>query len=348
MNQRKMKWRNSMGLWRAGEWFIVTLSAGVSFALLRLLFEYNFGKSSSTRDAVCMFFGIIVIVGVIVYVLNRTFNSYISRLTNGLRSVADGDYTVRLDLPESGPLYEAYEDFNKMAAQLQSVQTLREDFINNFSHEFKTPVTAINGFAELLSEPQITEEDRSEYLQIILDESARLADLANLTLLLSSLESKEIVPNKSPFSADEEIKRCAILLASQWEKKRIAFSVDLAELTYAGDREMLRHVWLNLMSNAIKYTPEGGEIDISLAHDGAELIFTVADTGVGMEEYVIEHAFDRYYQGDPSRRGRGQGLGLGLSVTKQIVELCGGRIEVSSAPDQGSSFTVRLPMKNAP
>ena len=221
------------------------------------------------------------------------------------------------------------------------VQTLREDFINSFSHEFKTPITAVSGFAELLQEPGLTEEERSQYLQIIAEEAHRLANLANSTLLMSRLESQHSIPEKEPFPLDEQIKRCTILLSSAWEKKRIAFSADLEPVSYVGNEELMRHVWLNLLNNAIKFTPEGGEVSVTLQCSPEQIQVRISDTGIGMSPEMMTHIFDQYYQGEPNHTEKG--LGLGLSIVHRIVELCGGQILVDSIPDQGSVFTVLLP-----
>ncbi len=280
-------------------------------------------------------------VGAIAWAFSRHLNRTISRLTRGLRAVADGDFTVRIDSRLAGPLQGAYADFNKMAGDLQSVQTLRTDFINNFSHEFKTPITAIRGFAELLQEPETTEAEREEYLQIIVDESGRLAELSNSALLLSRLDAQQTVEKRETFSLDEQIKRCAILLSGRWESKHITFSAELAEVSYCGDPELLRHVWINLLDNAVKYTPDGGEITVTLVERPDAVAVTIADTGIGMDEEVRAHVFDKYYQGEPGAR-TGRGLGLGLSLARRIVDLHGGSITLQTAPNQGTTFTVLL------
>ncbi len=269
-------------------------------------------------------------------------NHRTARLADGLRAVADGDFSVRLDAKKGGPLRPAFQDFNTMAAELQSVQTLRSDFIHNFSHEFKTPITAIAGFAELLQEPGCTEEDRAQYLQVILDEANRLAELASSTLLLSQLDAQQSVPDKAPYALDEQIKQCVILLSGAWNRKKLAFSADLPEVIYSGSAEMMRHVWLNLLNNAIKFTPEGGEIEVTMRRGEGCVEVAVSDTGIGMSEEIQAHMFDKYYQGDPSHTGKG--LGLGLSIVHRIVELCGGRIDVRSRENEGSTFTVVLPL----
>ena len=342
MRRAPCKKRKDLAGWLALESVIVTLTSASVFILLHIwgTFYWNVTPKSSTL----VFWSLVImgaIVGITSTLFSRHFNHLVSGLTGGLKSVAEGDFSRRLDPKKGGPLEAAYEDFNKMSQELQSIQTLRDDFINHFSHEFKTPITAVKGFAELLREPETTPEEREQYLQIIIDESSRLADLANNTLLLTKLESQQFIAEKRRYSLDEQIKRCAILLSPAWEKKEISFTANLEPAEYDGNEELMRHVWLNLLSNAVKYTPEGGEIAVTLQPSREELTVTVADTGIGMPPEVRAHIFDKYYQGSPNSGGRG--LGLGLSIALRIVELCGGNIQVDSVEDQGSTFTVRLP-----
>ena len=342
MRRAPCKKRKDLAGWLALESVIVTLTSASVFILLHIwgTFYWNVTPKSSTL----VFWSLVImgaIVGITSTLFSRHFNHLVSGLTGGLKSVAEGDFSRRLDPKKGGPLEAAYEDFNKMSKELQSIQTLRDDFINHFSHEFKTPITAVKGFAELLREPETTPEEREQYLQIIIDESSRLADLANNTLLLTKLESQQFIAEKRRYSLDEQIKRCAILLSPAWEKKEISFTANLEPAEYDGNEELMRHVWLNLLSNAVKYTPEGGEIAVTLQPSREELTVTVADTGIGMPPEVRAHIFDKYYQGSPNSGGRG--LGLGLSIALRIVELCGGNIQVDSVENQGSTFTVRLP-----
>ena len=341
MRRAPCKKRKDLAGWLALESIIVTLTSALVFVLLHIwgsLYWVGTPKSSTL-----VFWGLVImgaIVGITSTLFSRHFNHLVSGLTGGLTAVAEGDFSRRLDPKKGGPLETAYEDFNKMSQELQSMQTLRDDFINNFSHEFKTPITAIKGFAELLREPDTTPEEREQYLQIIIDESSRLSDLSNSALLLTKLESQQCIAEKHPYSLDEQIKRCAILLSPAWEKKEISFTASLEPAEYDGNEELMRHVWINLLSNAVNYTPAGGEIAVALRAGPEELAVSVSDTGVGMSEEVRAHIFDKYYQGGA---GGGKGLGLGLAIVHRIVELCGGRIQVDTVEDQGSTFTVFLP-----
>ena len=339
--KKRRPWRNrTLAFWLSIESVVVTLVTVAPFAMLHILDRFHWLWASTVSVL-----GILAVMGLVVGItatlFSRQFNRMVSGLTRGLKAVADGDFSQYLEPEEGGPLQPAYEDFNKMAEELQGVQTLREDFINSFSHEFKTPITAVSGFAELLQEPGLTEEERSQYLQIIAEEAHRLANLANSTLLMSRLESQHSIPEKEPFPLDEQIKRCTILLSSAWEKKRIAFSADLEPVSYVGNEELMRHVWLNLLNNAIKFTPEGGEVSVTLQCSPEQIQVRISDTGIGMSPEMMTHIFDQYYQGEPNHTEKG--LGLGLSIVHRIVELCGGQILVDSIPDQGSVFTVLLP-----
>lgn len=341
--KRKQVSRHQLRNWLICQAVLITIASTMTFAFLDFLRAMAYGSGDyEPIFAIGMIVPIAGVSGVLFFFFSRRLSRHINGLTDGLRTVADGDFSVKLDEKDGGPLATAYEDFNKMCMELQSVQTLRSDFVNNFSHEFKTPITAIAGFAELLQDPSLAQEERSQYLEVIAQESVRLAELSNSTLLLSRLDSQQFIPDRVPYSLDEQIKQCAILLSNAWDQKQLAFSADLQEVTYLGNAEMIRHVWLNLLNNAIKYTPAGGEVEVRMTvRDGAAVV-SVTDTGIGMSPEVQARVFDKYYQGDASHAEKG--LGLGLSIVHRIVELCGGHIEVESKEGEGSTFRVSLPL----
>ena len=266
---------------------------------------------------------------------------HIRRLRSAFQTITGGDLSVRLP-QEDGVIFSGVcSDFNRMAQELQAVRARRDEYVNTFTHEFKTPLTAIRGFAELLQEPGFTEEEQKKYLQIIASESCQLTQLANDALLLTKLESKDMPMVKEDFWLDEQISQCLTLLEVSAREKRQSLTADIGPVELCGSEDLLSHVWMNLVSNAVKYTPEGGSISVSLRQQGGEAVFTVSDTGIGMTEEVKSHIFDRYYQADPSHTKKG--IGLGLSIVHSVLELCGGRIDVESAPGKGSTFTVWLP-----
>ncbi len=277
----------------------------------------------------------------ITFFFSRHLLKKVTRLTTAINRVAKGDFHVTLSEAHAAPLKEVVRDFNKMVRELQSVETLRCDFINNFSHEFKTPIASINGFAQLLLDTEVSGEEQKEYLRIISEESLRLTKLAEQTMMLSQLDSQQNIPDKKIYLLDEQLRQTAILLSPAWAEKQIDLSIDAPSMPYYGNQTFLSHLWINLLNNAIKFTPENGKISISAHRERTDFLVSIQDTGCGMTEEQLPHIFQRYYQG--SRSHSSSGLGLGLSIAYRIVELCGGSIEVESKPGSGSRFTVTLP-----
>ncbi len=275
------------------------------------------------------------------YFFSRHLLKKFSRLSNAINLVSKGDYSISLDENHSAPLTEVVRNFNQMTLQLQSVETLRSDFISDFSHEFKTPIVSINGFAELLLEEDVTEMERKEYLQIIADESKRLSFLAEQTLLLSKLESQIQIPDKQRYPLSEQIRKAIIFLMKNLSDKNLDLQVNIPDMSYYGNEILMSHIWINLLTNAIKFTPENGTISVNAKKDDLNIIVSIADTGVGMTPEQIEHIFDRFYQADRSHSVRG--LGLGLAIVQKILNLVHGKIEITSSLEKGSCFTIILP-----
>lgn len=264
-------------------------------------------------------------------------------LLTGIQQVTDGDLTVELKAKHPGEYAVIYANFNRMVQELKHTKEEMENFVNEFSHEFKTPITSISGFAQYLLDTGegVEGPERMQYLQVIASESLRLSGLSQNTLLLSKVEACEIITDKERYDLAEQIKRCAILLLPQIEKKRIALELNLPEMVFCGNPEWMEQVWINLLNNAVKFTPEGGEITISGEARADSLSIHVADTGVGMDEETKAHIFEKYYQNDTIHSVRGNGIGL--SIVHRIVTLCGGTVQVDSRPGEGSCFTVCLP-----
>lgn len=262
----------------------------------------------------------------------------IRKVIDSTHKVAAGDFSVKVDIKGIGELEELSESFNKMTQELASIETLRSDFINNFSHEFKTPIMSIRGFARLLQENHLTAEERQEYLNIIVSESERLAALSSNVLTLAKYENLEMVINQAQFSLDEQIRRAIILMEPKWSVKGLDVHIDLDEVTFLGNKEFTQQIWINLLDNAIKFSHPGGSINIALTKTGNEIRFTIQDEGVGMGEATKAHIFDKFFQGDTSHAKIGNGLGLPL--VKRIVDLCNGDIFVQSELGNGSVFTI--------
>ncbi len=275
----------------------------------------------------------------------RIWFGRVTRITEGLRRIAKGDFTARVlenDKKEAiTELGDLEKTFNQMASDLEGIEMFRNDFINNFSHEFKTPIVSIRGFARQLQSGNLTEEQQKDYIGIIVAESERLATMSQNVLLLTKLENQSIVTEKSEFYLDEQIRNCILLLEKSWNEKNIDLDLDLDEIKYTFNEEMLSHVWINLISNAIKFTPEGGKISCSLKEIDGNVVFEIEDSGKGMSEEVKSRIFEKFYQGDASHATTGNGIGL--NVVQRIVTLAGGSVKVESEPEKGSKFTVVLP-----
>lgn len=257
--------------------------------------------------------------------------------------LSQGNFNVRV--AEDEPLLEIREmaqQFNAMTYDLSHIETLRNDFVANISHEFKTPITAIEGYATLLQNHNLSTEKHDHYVERILENSRRLSSLSGNILLLSKLENQETVPTQTSYRLDEQIRKCILALENKWEPKEIEFDLDLPEIFYYGSLSLLDQVWLNLLDNAIKHSSHGGCIRISITEKNDSLVIVLSDQGCGMSEEIQKHIFEKFYQGDMSRKTEGNGLGLAL--VKRILDLCKGQITVTSFPGKGAEFVITLPL----
>lgn len=276
----------------------------------------------------------------------HNFFAPIRQLIQAQNAVAQGDFSIRL--PENARWRDIRDmnlNFNRMVKELNSMELLQSDFIQNASHELKTPLAAIQGYASLLSDSPLNQEQK-QYLDRILESSRRLTTLTGNILLLSKLENQQIAPERQFFSLDEQIRCCILSLESLWSEKNMVLEVDLEEVRYFGVPDLLAQVWINLLSNAVKYTPAGGRIAVNLLKIPDALQITVEDTGIGMSEETQKHVFDKFYQGDKSRSSGGNGLGLAL--VRRILTLCGGEILIKSEVGSGTQMIVRLPEASPP
>ena len=279
---------------------------------------------------------------VIALYVGRLIVRPVQNISEAFDQLSGGNFDVKV--PENEKLREIREmaqHFNAMTYDLSHIETLRSDFVANVSHEFKTPIAAIEGYATLLQNRSLSPEKHDHYVEKILENSRRLSNLSGNVLTLSKLENQEIVSGKSEFRLDEQLRKCVLLLESKWTEKNIEFDMELPRVNYYGSEPLLSQVWVNLLDNAIKHSPAGGVVRIAIQQTDSLLIVAITDHGDGMSEEVQKHMFERFYQGDSSHKAEGNGLGLAL--VKRIVELCKGRIEVESAPGNGAAFSVALP-----
>jgi signal transduction histidine kinase len=325
-------------IWLKIQTLILILASMISFILV------EFGVMGFKFSGVLFIksLGLIIPMTLFISIINIFTANWLIRqatdLANGLEAAANGNYYAKLDPRKSTIFESAYNNFNKLEEELKKANTLQDEFVNNYSHEFKTPITSIKGFAELLLEEEIDKETEKKYLKIIAEESEKLTYLANSSILLTKLNSQEIIPKKNHFSLDEQIRRTVILLEPEYTKKKINLSCNLEEVEYFGSEELMSHLWMNLISNAIKYTNKNGNISVNLRGYNNNIIFSVIDDGIGMSEEDRKQIFNKFYQVDKSKTTKG--LGLGLTIVSRIVKMIDGKIDVESELGKGSTFKV--------
>ena len=267
----------------------------------------------------------------------------IAKLRSAMREVADGDFKVEAKCESRiQDVQDIYDSFNSMVRELSTTETLQTDFISDVSHEFKTPINAIEGYASLLEGEPSPEEQRA-YVEKILFNTRRLSALTGNILLLSKLSNQSILPQKTQFRLDEQIRQAIVALEQKWSEKELGFEVELAETPFFGYESLLPHVWTNLIGNAVKFSPKGGEIRIKMMRTEGAVVFTIEDDGPGIVPGDEEHIFTKFYQSESSHGMEGNGLGLAL--VRQIVEMSGGSVDVRNLEAGGCRFTVRLPLE---
>ncbi|MDR0853247.1 MAG: HAMP domain-containing histidine kinase [Clostridiales Family XIII bacterium] len=273
------------------------------------------------------------------------FDKPIKTIADAAQKVAGGDFDVCIPPHRSDgkkdQIEVLIEDFNTMTQELTTIETLKTDFITNVSHEIKTPLSVIQSYATAIQDDEITPEERQEYGKTIVDASKKLTELVTNILKLNKLENQEILPVSEPYSLDEQLRECVLAYEDLWDNKNIALDGDgIEEVTVNYDRALLELVWNNLISNAIKFTDEGGTITLTLKEENGYAILSVKDTGCGMSAETAAHIFDRFYQGDTSHSSEGNGLGLALA--KKVIVLVGGEISTESRLGEGTTITVKL------
>ena len=255
-----------------------------------------------------------------------------------------GDFSARLNINKPPEFKILSKNFNAMAKELGGIEVLRTDFINNFSHEFKTPIISIKGFAEILKDDDLSKEEKNEYLDIIIEESKRLSSLATNVLNLSKIETQVILNDIQRFNIGEQIRQSILLLDSKFQAKNFLLDINIEDCYINGNKEMLNQVWVNLLDNAIKFNSKNGIVSINMKKEEGNIFINITDTGVGIESESIPKIFDKFYQGDISHATHGNGLGL--TIVKKIIKLHGGTIECDSIVSKGTKFTIILPIES--
>ncbi len=347
MNERKPLNK----LQQAGGILVATVMFGVffwlSFLLLNLLYQYTGEPPHGLTYVFSGILGLYLFAAAVKIIIDihgknhrNGWQQMLEETLEAMKRIAEGDFTVVMKVDSHDPLSTLAESVNKMARELGTMENLRQDFIANVSHEIQSPLTSISGFAALLRSETITSEDKKHYLDIIETESKRLSKLSDTLLKLSSLDAAVTPLSLSEFRLDKQIQNTVLTLEPHWSAKNIEISLDFIPVKLYGDENLLTQVWINLLQNAIKFTPDNGSIQISLSEDEHTINCSFMDSGIGLSEEDKLHIFERFYKVDKSRDRALGGNGLGLSLVKKIVELHQGSIHVDSIPGNGSTFKI--------
>ena len=321
--------------------FIVALNGTFLFLILLTVINKGFDKSTiALAGALYLLFGCTVSTGLIYFVKGRVYHNKIKVFYDIASKVAKGNFNVRVpisfDKPKSEMDYLAL-NFNKMLTEISSLENMRNNFVADVSHEIKTPLSVIQGYADLLQNKNLSAEKRNEYTLRLSEAIATLTNLVTNILKLNKIENQGII-QREKYSLDEQLRYCILSFEDKLEEKKLNINVDLEEIMIKSDKSLLEIVWNNLISNAVKYTNFGGEITVLLKVDGNKTIVKVSDNGCGMTPETQKHCFEKFYQGDSSHSQEGNGLGLAL--VKQVVNMLEGEIKVESYRGKGTEFTV--------
>ena len=310
-------------------------------SVLAWLSRYLFDRVIEVPTLILLLFFSVTIGLAASVVVNMLLLKPVVKLGRAMQKVADGDFTIQLSTKSRvREICAIYDSFNLMTRELQATETLQTDFVSNVSHEFKTPINAIEGYATLLQGTGADIQQRT-YIERILLNTQRLSALVGNILLLSKVSNHAIPGNITTYRLDEQIRQSLVLLEPAWSTKDTEFDADMDELLWTGPESLMHHVWSNLIANAIKFGPQGGLVSITLHRQAAQIVFTIADAGPGVPEIEQQRIFHKFYQLDSSHKEEGNGLGHALCA--QILDVCGGAISVNNGTNGGCVFTVTLP-----
>ncbi len=340
-------------IWFATIWLLsfllLTAMIVVAFFLTALLYHLTgFRPPAFLAQVINSLLGLVlalIVLSVLLRPGERQMQNVFRPIIEALERIARGDFTVRLDHGMQGNalINELTNSVNHMTLELDKMEQMRQAFISDVSHEIQSPLTSIRGFAQALRGDHLSAADHDHYLSIIEAESTRLSQLADNLLKLASLEAERAPFQPRSYRLDKQIRHLILLCEPQWTGKALDIEASLEETTITADEDLLSQVWLNLLHNSIKFTPDGGSVRVVLCREGTSSTFTIVDTGIGMAPEDQPHVFERFYKADQSRERTREGSGLGLAIAKKIVDLHQGTIGLTSKVGGGTTFTVSLP-----
>lgn len=329
--------------------FVIICGLTLFITLLSTSLDIQLTEENLNVAAKITFLNVLIISAIFTVIdtlrRNLTVKLPIKEIVAAGEKIVNGDYSVKLSHISSfaadAQLNEIIDCFNKMAEELSGVETLRVDFVANVSHEMKTPLAVIQNYATLLENPDLSSEEKNEYAKAISTAARRLSDMMTNILKLNKLENQNIYQASEKYNLSEQLCECLLVYENIWEERGINIETDIEDdVTVNADAELLSLVWNNLLSNAFKFTDDGGTVRLTLAKKGNVAVISVSDSGCGMSPEVGTHIFEKFYQGDTSRAT--QGNGLGLALVKRVVDIVNGEISVDSTLGIGSTFTVKI------
>ena len=351
--RRQKKSRKSLTLLFSGVTFLILLSivlvvGGLIFMLYQTGILQKMTERFLTGGAFALLAGFSLIIGAgMTYLLGRIMMKPMNRIINTMNALASGNFKARLHLGgmlgAHPSIKELTDSFNDMASELEHTEILRSDFINSFSHEFKTPIVSISGFAGLLQRGGLTKEQEQEYTGIIYEESLRLSDLATSVLNLTKIENQTILTDRKRYNLSEQLRSCMLLLEDKWTKKDLEPELDFDEYEISANEELMKMVWINLLDNAVKFSEEKGKISVGICKEAGRITVTVGNDGAGIPEEDCERIFGKFYQCDRSHASKGNGIGL--AIVKKVVALHGGSVSAESKNGH-TVLTVILPTED--
>lgn len=327
---------------------VLLLMSGVHIGLIVGVNRLKLNDVAQTMAII--FYWIVIAVFVTLWIslqMRKIYEVPMRQMAEATDKVANGDFSVYippLHTPEKLDYLDVMiMDFNKMVEELGSIETLKTDFFSNVSHEIKTPIAVVQNSAEMLKNTNLSLEEQQMYVDTIIQSSKKLSSLITNILKLNKLEKQNIQPVMEEYNLCEQLCQCSLQFENIWEEKEITFDAELEDkIMIHADENLLELVWTNLLSNAMKFTENGGTVRLIQTSTEKEVVVSVSDTGCGMSQETMKHIFDKFYQGDTSHSVSGNGLGLALAF--RIVQMAEGSIQVESQPGKGSTFTVHLPV----
>ncbi len=343
----KKRRRKIRSMFTSAVFFVLLVTYLLIMATIYILVNtgviYIDSVSMPTWLLILIFFVSSFVIGTIsTLFISRFVLSAVNIVAEGMTELSRGNFDVNIDLGKSEESKQLADAFNNLAKELKGIHMLRANFVNEYAHEFKTPIVSIKGFAELLKQEDLTDDQKKEYLDIVIEEANRLTTLSSNSLNLSRIENQKILTEVTKFNLSEQIRNSILLLERKWQEKNIDLQIALEELDITANEEMLKQVWINLLDNAVKYSHSGGTISMHLLKDKNIVIFKISNGGETIKEEDYNKIFEKFYRaGETSTDGHG----VGLSIVKKIIELHKGKVDVNSVDGQ-TEFVVYLPLNH--